>query len=225
MTERWKQSKQFCRSIDEAGLIDTLRQTPAGQRSLVALAGAPASGKSTMAKAIVAALNKSVLGRAACLQMDGFHLSNAILQKMGRLSRKGAPDTFDVMGLVYLLKRLHHQKSEDIFVPVFDRKREIAEAAGSIISEAVEIVIVEGNYLLIDHPPWQQMREFFDISVMISVSEQECRYRLQKRWQSEGLTPSEIDQKIDGNDIPNMRFVRANSREPDFVVHSGDTIH
>ena len=118
-------------------------------------------GKSTLAKAIIAALNKSAIGWAAGLQIDGFHFSNAVLQKMGWLSGKGAPDTFDVMGLAHLLERLRHQKSEGIFVPVFDRKREIAEAAGSIIFGSVEIVIVEGNYFLVNYPPWQQTRGFF----------------------------------------------------------------
>lgn len=100
------------------------------QRSLVAIAGAPASGKSTLAAFVVATLNARQPGSAA------------VLEARGHRARKGAPYTFDVAGFRKMLLRLRDTPSEDIAVPVFDRNLEIARAAAAIISHQVRFVIV-----------------------------------------------------------------------------------
>src|SRR5947207_15332686 len=98
------------------------RALAAGGRRLLGLAGAPGSGKSTLAAALAAALAE----RAIVVPMDGFHLANAELARLGRAGRKGAPDTFDAAGYVALLRRLRSQPAhEPVYAPAF--RREIEE--------------------------------------------------------------------------------------------------
>ena len=74
----------------------------AGPRQLLGIAGAPGAGKSTLAERIVAAVGPA----ARLVPMDGFHLAQAELVRLGRADRKGASDTFDANGFVSLLRRL-----------------------------------------------------------------------------------------------------------------------
>ena len=118
-----------------------------GQRKLLGLVGPPGGGKSTLARALLAALP----GRAVVVPMDGFHLANAELSRLGRVERKGVPDTFDSAGYVALLRRLKAQQADEI-VYASEFRREIEEpVAGAIAVEPhVPLVITEGNYLLLE---------------------------------------------------------------------------
>ncbi len=156
-------------------------------------------------------------GGAALLPMDGFHLDDAVLRDLGRQERKGAPDTFDAAGLWSTLKRI--RAGEDtVAVPVFDRASEISHAAARLIPARARLVLVEGNYLLLDRTPWQSLASLFDLTVMIDVPEAELRRRLTLRWQEHGLSEAEIARKLDRNDIPNGRTVSEESREADLVL-------
>ncbi len=90
-------------------------------RRLVAIAGAPGSGKSTLTDNLVTHLNVTRPGVAAVLPMDGYHFDARVLVPRGLRSRKGAPETFDVVGLQHMLKRLRDDDEEEVAVPVFDR--------------------------------------------------------------------------------------------------------
>src|SRR4051794_27584098 len=120
-----------------------------GQRVLLGLVGAPGSGKSTCARELADAF----AGRAVVVPMDGFHLSNAELARLGRASRKGAPDTFDASGYVALLRRLR-SADETVYAPAFHRDLEEAIAGSIAIPPTVPLVITEGNYLLLADGPW-----------------------------------------------------------------------
>lgn len=187
-------------------------------RKIVAIAGAPGSGKSTLADRLVDALNAAVPGAAAVLPMDGFHYDDRILIARNLRARKGAPETFDVAGLDQLLDRLRRNEEDEIAVPVFDRDLEIARAGARLIPMSVQVIVVEGNYLLLDRQPWSRLGSRFDISVAIDVPEEMLRARLVARWQSYGLPPAEIEAKVEGNDLPNGRCVISESRPADFVV-------
>lgn len=189
-----------------------------GKRTVVALAGPPASGKSTLADHLVAALNAKDPGRAAVVPMDGFHLDNAVLQARGRLAHKGAADTFDVGGFAALLDRLRANQEPDIAVPVFDRALEISRAAARMIPSSVDIVVTEGNYLLVSEPPWLDLRARFDLTALVRVGEAELRRRLQARWANYGVPDDEAQRKIDENDLPNGIFVLQNSMAADLVI-------
>jgi len=127
--------------------------TAGGQRKLLGLVGAPGAGKSTLA-----ALLRDALGaeRAQVVPMDGFHLANVELKRLGRADRKGAPDTFDSAGYVALLRRLREQRpgGDIVYAPEFRREIEEPVAGAIAVLPETQLVITEGNYLLHDGGPW-----------------------------------------------------------------------
>jgi pantothenate kinase len=201
-------------------LVARLLAYPEGARRIVAIAGAPGSGKSTTAERLVHTLNTVSRGRAALLPMDGYHYDDAVLRDMGRHAWKGAPDTFDVGGLRSLLGRLRARDEETVAVPVFDRAIEIARAGGRLIPQSAEIIVAEGNYLLLSRTPWDSLAPFFDLRVLIAVSEDVLRERLGARWVRYGLTPEGIRAKLEENDMPNGRVVVDESAGADVILRT-----
>ena len=195
------------------------KSAPSG-RKFVAIAGAPGSGKSTAAEALYDALAERHPGKVAILPMDGFHYDDAVLHEMGRRPWKGAPDTFDVGGLRSVLQRLKDPFETRVAVPVFDRELEISRGSARIIASDMELILVEGNYLLLKDEPWQQLHPYFDMTIFIDVAEDELRRRLRQRWVGYGLSEEDILHKLDGNDLPNGRAVIDRSIEADIVYRS-----
>jgi pantothenate kinase len=191
-----------------------------GGRQIVAIVGAPGSGKSTLAERLVARLNEGAEGSAALLPMDGYHYDDCVLVERGLRARKGAPETFDALGLLHMLDRLKRNEEDEIAVPVFDRELEISRAGARMIPSAVRALIVEGNYLLLDHEPWSRLRAMFDMTVAVDAPEDVLQRRLVDRWQGYGLPPPEIKAKVEGNDLPNGRYVVSKSGPADFVLRS-----
>ena len=202
------------------GLAEVLVGRAGLSRTIVAVAGAPGSGKSTVAGALVERLNGAVPGCAALLAMDGFHYDDALLKVLGRYWRKGAPDTFDVGGLRATLARLRANDEESVCVPVFDRAIEIARAGARMIPRETAIVVVEGNYLLLERAPWASLRDLYDVTVMIEVDEAELRRRLTARWEGYGLAPDAVAAKVDGNDLPNGLVVRRESAAAHYCLRT-----
>lgn len=200
-------------------LAHHLADMPAG-RHLVALAGPPASGKSTLAERLADQLNQTHAKRAAIIPMDGFHFDDAVLEARGDRARKGAPHTFDVGGLAHLLRRLKANTEPEVAIPIFDRSIEVARAGAAIISQDVELLLVEGNYLLLDRAPWDQLSAYFDLTVMIDVSQAELRRRLSQRWIELGFGAQEISEKVEENDLPNGEEVLHHSRAATFLISS-----
>ena len=208
--------------IDLAGLADVLQARAAsGDRVLVALAGAPGSGKSTLADKLAGKLNGRQAGLAAILPMDGYHYDDLHLVPAGLRPRKGAPHTFDVGGLFHTLGRMRARDEAEVAVPVFDRKIEIARAGARLIGAEVPVIVVEGNYLLLKQPPWDRLLPQFDVTVMVDVPEHVLRSRLRGRWDRLGLTESQISEKLEENDLPNGRVVRAESVAADYLIANG----
>lgn len=194
-------------------LVAEIRFRAGGKgRFLVALAGPPAAGKSTLAEALVTALGKG----AKAVPMDGFHYDDAVLIARGARDRKGAPDTFDVQGFLHLLRRL--RREDEVAIPLFDRALEISRAGADIVSRDDRILVVEGNYLLLDEAPWLETQPLFDLTVWIDVPEAELDRRLQARWAHYGKTPEQAREWIDGNDMPNIRRVVQGSGRADLVI-------
>ncbi|WP_343315151.1 nucleoside/nucleotide kinase family protein [Brucella sp. BE17] len=181
------------------------------KRILVAIAGAPGSGKSTLAERAVEILNEEGVVNAALFPMDGYHYDDMVLEKLGRRENKGAADTFDVHGLRHMLLRLKKNEDDVIAIPVFDRSIEISRAGGRLIAQKNDIVICEGNYLLVKQAPWNRLQPIFDLTIFIDVDEEELRRRLQQRWRRHGLDGVEINRKVEKNDLPNGLFVISNS--------------
>ena len=182
-------------------LLDRIAQVPRKRhRRVIAIAGSPASGKSTVAQDLAAQIPNS-----AVLPMDGFHLDNAVLDARGLRARKGAPETFDADGFVSLVRSL--QTPGVIPVPTFDRSLDAVVPNGSEIAAECDTVLVEGNYLLLQRDPWDQLRSQWDLSVALDVPLPVLRERLINRWLSHGLTQEEAVKKAEGNDIPNAEIV------------------
>jgi pantothenate kinase len=209
--------------IDLDELAVHLRRTQGLARRLIAIAGAPGAGKSTVADRLCADLNRHDAAIARVLAMDGFHFDDRVLEPRGQRTRKGAPHTFDVDGLAVMLDRLRADDDRDIAAPVFDRSIEIARAGAAIIPAATRIVIVEGNYLLLDdpaHPAWAALALRFDITVMLDVPHAQLVERLTARWHGYGLTPAEVAAKLQGNDLVNADLVMTRSRPADFRLRN-----
>ncbi|MDZ7872563.1 MAG: nucleoside/nucleotide kinase family protein [Rhizobium sp.] len=190
------------------------RRAQDGVRLLVGVAGPPGAGKSTLADRLHHTLTERG-HRSAVLPMDGFHLDNAILEKRGDIARKGAPHTFDIRGLGDLLRAV--KAGGEVFTPVFDRDRELAIAAARCIVAEDRIVIAEGNYLLLQQGRWASLADLFDLTVMVAPPIDELERRLVARWTHYGLTPAQIEAKVEGNDLPNGRLVIERSAAADFT--------
>ena len=189
------------------------------RRCFVALAGPPGAGKSHVAEDLLSRLAKSAPSAAAILPMDGYHYDDLLLEARGDRPRKGAPHTFDVDGFHAMLTRLAVDDGHNVVVPVFDRSLEIARAGARVIEARTRLILVEGNYLLLDRPGWDQLAPLFDLTVMIDVPEPVLRNRLKDRWAD--LPPADRSDKLEDNDLPNMREVMTSSRPADLKLING----
>ena len=187
------------------------------RRQIVAIAGPPAAGKSTLLPILLSSLQKEFgADRVVGLPMDGFHLDNVLLEQSGSITRKGAPHTFDVAGLLSLLRRLGTQESP-IFAPEFDRANDLSRNCAIKIESNHDVVLLEGNYLLLDQPGWQDLNDHFDLSISIDVADDILKERLVHRWLAHGLSPDAALARASQNDLPNATTVREQSIAADII--------
>jgi len=179
------------------------------ERSVVAIAGPPGSGKSTLAKQLNDSLNAQNI-KTCVMPMDGFHLDNDILSARGHLPRKGAPHTFDSAGFVDTVARIHTNE-HTVYVPIFDRDRDIAIAGVQEITSQHSIVIIEGNYLLLREEPWAKLSKYFSFSLFINPGIDLIEERILARWRDAGLDSETINRRTYDNDLPNAEYVLSHS--------------
>ena len=146
--------------------------------------------------------------------MDGYHFDNAVLVARGLRPRKGAPETFDVDGLARDLARIR-EGGRPVAVPVFDRDLDLSRACARIVEPSARLILVEGNYLLLDQPPWDALARYFDRTLAIEVDEAELTRRLVGRWLHYGLGTEGAWLRAESNDLPNARLVVRHARAPD----------
>ncbi|MEX3008459.1 hypothetical protein [Hoeflea sp. TYP-13] len=186
-------------------------------RRLVAIAGPPGVGKSTLSSRLCRQLAAGG-HRAAIVQMDGFHLDNATLDSLGLREKKGAPETFDAESFVETIEQLR-SGSADVGVPEFDREADRVRSGSTVVDKDCQIVLVEGNYLLLDSQPWTRLQPLFDCRIFMTVGIGELRERLVSRWLAHGFDLHSAEAKALGNDIPNAERVLAHSSLADIVYH------
>lgn len=187
------------------------------RRRLVALAGAPASGKSTLAADLADRMTAAGCDTRV-LPMDGFHLGNTQLHRLGHFAQKGAPHTFDVMGFLMLVARV--QTEDEVFYPVFDRTLDAAIAAEGCVDTACDTVIVEGNYLLFDALGWRDLAAFWDVSIRLDVPREILQQRLVERWLGQGVSPAAALIRAQGNDLVNADLIAKLELKADIVLHA-----
>jgi pantothenate kinase len=189
-------------------------------RVLIGIAGEPGAGKTTLAERLLADLAAS--GRSvAHVPMDGFHLADAALQRLGRLQRKGAIDTFDGWGYRELLRRLGQRGDEPVYAPDFERTLEQPIAGSIEVGPAVEVVVTEGNYLLADEEPWRAARSLLT-ETWFCVAPQAVRTeRLVARHIRFGRTQEQATAWVRDVDEPNAVAIAATRRRADVEVDTG----
>jgi pantothenate kinase len=191
--------------VPAAALERAERLLQAGGRRLLGLVGAPGSGKSTLAAALLQALPP---GAAQVVPMDGYHLANSELARLGRAGRKGAPDTFDSTGYAALLRRLRHPApGETVYAPEFRRELEEGVAGAIPVFPETRLVITEGNYLLLDQGGWAGVAALLDEAWYVEVEPTLRQRRLVQRHQQFGRTAEAAEAWVQGTDEPNARLI------------------
>lgn len=191
--------------IDEAV---ELASRARGGRALLGLAGAPAAGKSTLARRLAHGVEERLgPGTTARVPMDGFHLSNALLDELGLRDRKGAPETFDVWGYLHLLRRVREERDRPVYVPDFSRAVEEPVAACLVVPPSARLVVTEGNYLADDDEGWREIRGLLDALWYVEVPRGVREARLLRRHERGGRTREEALAFIAASERPNAARV------------------
>jgi pantothenate kinase len=190
------------------------------RRILVGITGPPAAGKSTLASTLAGALRADHGAWAAiAVPMDGFHLANPELARLGLANRKGAPETFDAAGFVSLLRRLREPSEDEVvYAPEFNRS--LNESIGSAIPVPVQtrVVVVEGNYLLVPTPPWSAVRPLLDVALYVDAPTPTRVDALLRRQRSRGLDPSAAHDWVYRSDEANAAQIAATRHLADRIL-------
>ncbi|MFD8481027.1 nucleoside/nucleotide kinase family protein [Kitasatospora sp. NPDC059673] len=190
-------------------------------RVLLGLAGPPAAGKSTLARLLIDEINRHEgPDTAAYLPLDGFHLSNAQLDRLDLRSRKGAPETFDALGYLALVQRVAADRFRDIYAPDFDRTLDEPVAARHLIRPCTRLVVTEGNYLASPVTPWTNARALLRELWYVDADRTARDTRLLARHTAGGQDPSTARHRIDTNDQPNAAYVETARSVCDWVVRT-----
>ncbi|MDQ1007622.1 pantothenate kinase [Streptomyces sp. V4I23] len=197
-------------------LLDRARALAApGRRRILGLAGAPGAGKSTLADRLVAALD----GLAVLVPMDGFHLAQSELERLGLAHRKGAPDTFDAAGYAALLARLRAPEPDTtVYAPAFDRGIEEPVAGSIPVGPDIPLVVTEGNYLLHDEGHWARVRPLIDEIWFLELDEPTRVRRLVDRHVRFGKERPYAQRWVRESDEVNARLIGRGRERADLVV-------
>ncbi|MGK5694986.1 nucleoside/nucleotide kinase family protein [Streptomyces sp. URMC 128] len=189
-----------------------------GRRAILGIAGSPGAGKSTLAERLVRELNGSGDPWVAHVPMDGFHLADAELERLGRRDRKGAPDTFDAAGYAALLRRLRVETDDVVYAPGFERVLEQPVAGAIPVPPAARLVVTEGNYLLLETGAWARVRPELDDVWFCELPEPERLRRLIARHEEFGKGHEEAVAWVLRSDQRNAELVATTRARADLVV-------
>jgi pantothenate kinase len=202
------------------GLADRAAGLAVDGRAVLGVVGCPGSGKSTFVDRLVASLGARVEGGPAAVAhvpMDGFHLADQALDRLGLRHRKGAPETFDAAGYAALLRRLRTETATTVYAPAFERDLEQPLAGAIAVSPSVRLVVTEGNYLLLDGP-WSAVRGLLNEAWFVQVGDETRVRRLVARHERFGKTHQEAVDWVRTVDQPNAELVHPTAGLADLVV-------
>jgi pantothenate kinase len=153
--------------------------------------------------------------------MDGFHLADAALQRLGRLQRKGAIDTFDGWGYRELLRRLGERADEPVYAPDFERTLEQPVAGSIVVGPEVDLVVTEGNYLLAEEEPWRTARALLTETWFCVAPRAVRTERLVARHIRFGKSEAAAQEWVRTVDEPNAEAIAASRHSADLEVDTG----
>jgi pantothenate kinase len=199
-------------------LLAMLDVSAKSDRVLAGLAGIPGSGKSTFAAALAGVATR-VLGSNALVVvgMDGWHWPNAVLDARMTRERKGGPDSFDTAGMVEALGRLGCG-DRPVAVPVYDRTVHEPVADARVVPAEARIVLVEGNYVLGDTPPWDAVSRLLSPKLYLECDGEVARRRVIARHVRGGMTQAEAETKYERNDRINGEIVAPTADRADVRI-------
>ncbi|MCA2212178.1 nucleoside/nucleotide kinase family protein [Jidongwangia harbinensis] len=190
-----------------------------GRRAVLGIAGAPAAGKTTLAEELVAAVAADTSpGWVAHVPMDGFHLADAELERLGLRSVKGAPDTFDALGYAALLRRLREDADEIIYAPGFERVIEQPIAGAIGVPRSARLIVSEGNYLLVDDARWGPVRSLLDEVWYADLDRPERLHRLIDRHRRFGKDEAAAIVWATGTDERNAEIIASTRHRADLLI-------
>ena len=211
---------------ERAQLVLSERQKlPREARYLLGVTGSPAAGKSTFSLQLVAAINKQAGNDVAIVvPMDGFHLSNEELDRINMRHLKGIPETFNGSAFVELIQSLKLGTDKPVFGPAFDRSIESTVENAIEVTPKHKIVVVEGNYLLIEEEPWARLQALFNEIWFLSVAMDELMPRLIDRHIKGGKDEQAALAKIGSTDLPNARLIEQCRTRADRIIDLNPTL-
>ncbi len=195
-----------------ASLVEWIRRDAAGRaRYLFGIAGPPGSGKSTIAATLAHELG------APIAPMDGFHLPNRTLEQRGLRGVKGAPETFAAHEFADAVRRLR-AATEDVLIPDFDRIVDDPRPDRIRLHSSDTIIIVEGNYLLLDRDPWSTLRDCLDAVGYVDIDPEVRIARLIARHTQFGKTPEAAATFVRESDERNTEIIEAARHRSDLFI-------
>lgn len=195
-------------------LLEGVASGRKGERRLLGLVGQPGAGKSTLAAVLGTLLGE----RSAVVPLDGFHLADVELARLGLVGRKGAPETFDAWGYAATLGRLRERSDQVVYAPAFERTLEQPLAGAIPVGPEVEVVVTEGNYLLLDRPEWIAARRHLDLVWHVVIDQQLRQERLVQRHVTFGKGAIAAADWVARVDEPNARLVEESPEVADLVI-------